>query len=226
MRLVFATAVALLLLLGPERAFAAEQAEERPVGGFTWMVGGGMSAPIVDSSKRFTLGGEFTLGIGYRLFDRLMVQIDYLYGIHGIKADILKGGNFGATHTLQAGNLSVFVTLLPRTAPVELYVLAGSGIYGRTVEISTITGGPVPSTCDPELLLCTAAAPFGSTLAKATKIGFGVEGGVGASVSLGVPVRLFLEVRFHYIWNTVEGPSGLTTSNGQYIPVTLGFRYF
>ncbi|MGC4113251.1 MAG: hypothetical protein QM765_00940 [Myxococcales bacterium] len=105
--------------------------------------------------------------------------------------------------------------------------MGGPGFYGRTVEISSVAGAPVPTVCDASLLLCSAGtAPFNAQLAKQTLVGFGVMGGIGASVSLGIPVRLFLESRFHFIWGNIKTPSGSVVANGQYVPITLGFRFF
>ncbi|MBI5547756.1 MAG: outer membrane beta-barrel protein [Deltaproteobacteria bacterium] len=227
MRSAFMLLSAALLLLEPRAGFAQEPPSDSPFGGFTWTFGGGLAAPVFDSSKRFPLGGQFDVALGYRLLDRLAVQVDYLYSTYGVSADVLQGGSFNASHTVQAGNLNFLLSVLPRSSSVELYVLGGPGVYGRTVEVSSVSGEPVPSLCEPGLLLCfSSVAPFPTTLAKATEIGFGLDAGLGMSISLGIPVRLFLETRFHFIWGTIDTPDGPRKANGQYVPVSIGFRYF
>lgn len=216
-----------LLFLAPGRALAEASPKGSPFGGFTWSVGAGPAVPVFDASKYFPAGGQLNLGLGYRVLERLTVQVDYFYSNYGITADILEPGAFTATHTLQAGSLNFLVSVLPRSDTFDLYVVAGPGVYGRTIEISSVTGDPVPTFCDPALLLCiTSVAPAAGPLAKATKADPGLNAGFGMSLSLGIPVRLFLDVRVHFIWGTIDTPDGPRTANGQYIPISVGFRYF
>ncbi len=216
-----------LLPLAPSRALAEASPKGSPVGAFTWSIGAGPSVPVFEASKHFPAGGQLNLGLGYHVLDRLTGQADYLYSNYGIMADILKPGNFNATHTVQAGNLNFLVSILPRSDSFDLYVVAGPGVYGRTIEITSIAGNPVPTFCDPALLLClTSTAPAAGPLAKATKADPGLDAGFGMSFSLGIPVRLFLDVRAHFIWGTVNTPDGPRKANGQYIPISVGFRYF
>ena len=225
-RAIVALAVA-ATLFWPASGLGEEEFEGSPFGAFTWSFSGGATVPVADASKRFTMGGHLSVGVGYRLFSRVMLQAEYLYSTHGVSADFLQGGNFTSTHWMQAGLLDVEVSILPRTGPVELYLVGGPGLYGRTVEIGSVTGATVPTFCDPSLLVCsTGVAPASATLAKRTVVGIGAMGGIGASMSLGIPVRLFLEARLHFIWGTITTPTGSTAANGQYVPITVGFRFF
>ncbi len=215
-----------LCIVGLAPAGAA--AEVSPFGDFTWSIGAGPSVPVFDASKHFPTGGQLNLGLGYRFLGRLTVEMDYLYSNYGITADFLQPGSFTATHTLQSGNLNFLVSVLPRPDRVDLYVAVGPGVYNRQVDISSVTGGPVPTFCDPGLFLCasTATAPAAATLARASRTDPGLNAGLGMSFSLGAPVRLFVDARIHLMWGTIRTPSGPRKANGQYIPVSIGLRYF
>lgn len=223
----FAPLMLCLPLLAPGLALAQPSPGGSPFGPVTWSIGAGPAVPVFDASKRFPVGGQLNLGLGLRVLDRITVQVDYLYSNYGVMADVLKSGNFNATHTVQAGNLDFLVSVLPRADNVDLYVVAGPGLYGRIVEITSVTGSPIPTFCDPTLLLCASGvAPAAATLARASRTDPGFNAGLGMSFSLGIPVRLFLDARIHLIWGTIDTPSGPRKANGQYIPVTVGFRYF
>jgi len=136
------------------------------------------------------VGGQFGVTIGYRLFDQLLVQAEYSYTAFGFTAP--------TRNVVHAGNLNLVLSLVPPSEPVEIYVLAGPGIYGRTA----------------------------AQLEPATGVEFGLDAGMGVSVSLGDPVRLFVEARMQYLWETVDTFEGPQRVHDLFFPVSIGFRYF
>ncbi len=228
-RAIVAAAMAAALTV-PSAGWGADEepSETSPFGGLTLSYGGGPTVPLFNASKRFPVGGNFNLSAGWRLFGRVVVQAEAVVSIHGVEAEILESGNLSASHYIYGGGLGVQVHVLPRGAPFDLYVVGGPGLYARSVEISTVTGGTIPTLCDETLLVCNAgvAPAAGGTVATGKTLGLGLSGGVGASFSLGLPVRLFVEARFYYLWGSVEAPEGERAAHGQYLPIMVGFRYF
>lgn len=103
------------------------------------------------------------------------------------------------------------------------YILAGGGLYHRTLSLSRriTTGNNV--TCEPTWLWwgfsCSSGlVTAGQTIIGASSTALGVNGGIGFTVRVSeAPYRVYVESRYHY------APTKPT--NTQFIAVTVGIRY-
>lgn len=190
-------------------------------------LGGVLGLPLGGASERFDPGGGFAVGLSFLPRAVVGVQLEYLYSFHGLQNDVFDIDGIDGNHTLQYGDLNLVVRAV-RSGPFELYLIGGPGIYHRAVEVSRIESFGVGTYCDPLLFICSSAAvPTSQVLGSETSIDFGVNGGVGMSLSIAPPLRLFIEARYHYIWGpSFLGPGGRTfDSDAEYAPVVLGLAF-
>jgi opacity protein-like surface antigen len=223
-------------------AVPAAAQDEKPVqinvgGGFTGVYGAG--------SDRIGNGGNFTLGVIFHTKSALSFQGEY--GWNGMKQKQLtvnvfpqpleSGGtptNFFADANMQYGDINAILEPKnnSRTRP---YGLVGMGVYYRPVTIST-PGVGYATVCDPYWYVCyPTLVPVETIVGKRSSTDFGMNFGGGVNVKMTDTTSIFFEIRYHYIWgptiggdaqvNPLSGTTAATKANGQFLPITVGFRF-
>lgn len=112
------------------------------------------------------------------------------------------------------------------------YVLAGLGVYYRPVQITTPAVG-YTTICDPYWYVCfPTLEPVSEVTGTRSSTDFGMNFGGGVNYKLTDSASIYFEVRYHYVWGptiqpavTPAGQTGKLSANGQYLPVTVGFRF-
>jgi opacity protein-like surface antigen len=223
-------------------AAPAAAQDEKPVqinvgGGFTGVYGAG--------ADRLGNGGNFTLGVIFHTKSPISFQGEY--GWNGMKQKQLSinvfpqplqsGGtptNLFADANMQYGDLNAIFApkTSGKTAP---YVLAGLGVYYRPVSLST-PGVGYATVCDPYWYVCyPTLVPVENIIGKRSSTDFGMNFGGGLNFKMTDHTSIYFEVRYHYIWgpdlgngaqvNPLAGSSTSTKANGQFLPITVGFRF-
>ncbi|MBJ6763060.1 outer membrane beta-barrel protein [Myxococcaceae bacterium JPH2] len=198
-----------------------------PTQRFMFNVGGGVSFPLADSADHFQVGGGFQLGAGFKFLPRLGVEVEYVYTSYGLKNDVLNTTGLDGDHTMQYGALDAVVDVM-HARPVGVYAIGGPGIYYRQVQLNRVDGVGLVPFCDPWLLVCSAE-PVAVTqvVGSRSSTDFGLNGGVGVTLRIYGPLRLYVEGRYHYIFGPkFTAQDGSTKrANGEYIPIMFGLRY-
>ena len=204
-------------------------------------VGGGYTGVYGAGKDHVGDGGNFTLGVIFHTKSAVSIQGEY--GWNGMKQKQLSlpvygtpGGSAGvptdffADANMQYGDLNVI--LGPHSGKTAPYAIAGLGVYYRPVTIST-PGVGYATVCDPYWYVCyPALVPVENIIGKRSSTDFGMDFGAGVNFHLSDHTSFYFEARYHYIWgpevsNTQINPlaSGTTKANGQFLPITFGFRF-
>ena len=220
--------------------------DERPV---QFTIGGGYTGVYGAGSDRVGNGGNFTIGVLFNASPVLGIQGEY--GWNGMKQKQLQLPVFPTVNPLNgvptdffadanmqygAANLVLSPQVSGRTKP---YVLTGLGVYYRPVTISTPAIG-YTTICDPYWYVCyPAAVPVEQVVGSRSTTDFGMNFGGGLTFKIADTAQMFFEVRYHYIWGPeinqanvptqpiagVPPPTGSLKANGQFLPITVGFRF-
>jgi opacity protein-like surface antigen len=219
--------------------------DERPV---QLTIGGGFTGVYGDGSDRLGNGGNFTLGVLYKV--RPTVALQGEYGWNGMKQKQLQlpvsvnplaaavPTDFFADANMQYGDFNVLFS--PNTTgKAAPYVLTGVGVYYRPVTITTPAIG-FATVCDPYWYVCyPTAVPVDQVIGSRSSTDFGMNVGGGVNFKVAERASIFFEVRYHYIWGPkieqaqvptqpIAGGSVTPKSlsaNGQFLPITVGFRF-
>jgi opacity protein-like surface antigen len=227
-------------------AVPAVAQDEKPV---KVTVGGGFTGVYGDGADRIGNGGNFTLGLLFKVSPTVSLQGEY--GWNGMKqknlqipvsVNPLAGGvpsDFFADANMQYGDFNVM--LHPASSgKAQPYFLTGLGVYYRPVTISTPSIG-FATVCDPYWYVCyPAAVPVEQIVGSRSSTDFGMNFGAGVDFKVHESASIFFEIRYHYIWgpkisqdlvptNPIAGGPETTpkslSANGQFLPITVGFRF-
>lgn len=218
--------------------------DERPV---KITVGGGYTGVYGAGADRLGNGGNFTLGVLFKVSPLASVQGEY--GWNGMKQKQLSipvsvnplgdgsvPTDFFADANMQYGsfNLLLHPEAKGKVAP---YAITGLGVYYRPVTISTPAIG-YATVCDPYWYVCyPAAVPVEQVVGSRSSTDFGMNFGGGVDFKVHESASIFFEVRYHYIWGPeipggnvptqpIAGePAPTKRANGQFLPITVGFRF-
>jgi opacity protein-like surface antigen len=207
-------------------------------------VGGGFTGVYGAGSDRLGNGGNFTLGVIFKV--NPIVSLQGEYGWNGMKQkqlsvpvsvtpfDTSVPTDFFADANMQYGDFNVL--LHPRTSgKVAPYAVTGLGVYYRPVTLSTPAVG-FATICDPYWYVCyPTPVAVDQVIGKRSSTDFGMDFGGGLTFPLGEHAKMYFEVRYHYIWGPsidqqavplIAGaqPKSLK-ANGQFLPITVGFRF-
>ena len=220
--------------------------DEKPV---KISLGGGFTGVYGDGADRLGNGGNFTLGAIFRVNPLLSVQGEY--GWNGMKQKQLQipvsinplatnsvPSDFFADSNMQYGDFNLMVH--PATSgKAKPYFLTGLGVYYRPVTISTPSIG-FATVCDPYWYVCyPAAVPVEQIVGKRSSTDFGMNFGAGVDFKVHESASVFFEIRYHYIWGPEVAQANVPTqpiaggeanpktlrANGQFLPITVGFRF-
>ena len=191
-------------------------AQEKP---FSLMAGGAIVGPLSASAHRFSTGLGFTFGATWHINEQLGLTADYLWSALGVDESwpgLVLTRPVTLTPRIQFGTVNVRFQAPP--GPVRLYILAGVGLYHRTVAMAT-TGSGDMSVCDPWWFVCTAGpVPVGSVSRTHSSTDLGIN--VGAGLTAGM---FFAEIRYHYMWGpSFNTPAGTQSATGKFFPLTVG----
>jgi hypothetical protein len=207
-------ALALVLLLVSATAALAQDPPR-----VTFGVGGAIVAPLSGTADTFSIGYGIGGNATWHVTEQMGVQFDYLYSSLGGK-DMPQGAvPVDSSLRMQAGT-GAFVFQAP-PGRVRLYVVAGGGLYHRSVSLKTSATGTV-SVCNPWWFVCTSQPePAGILAGSHASTDFGVN--VGAGFTAG---RFFAEARYHYMFGpSYSTPSGTQKATGKFFPLTIGARF-
>jgi hypothetical protein len=221
-----------LVALAPARAWS--QWETTPEEGMTpgapivWNLGGTLNVPLGSTADRQYVGGGFAAGVTYNPTAVAGIQFEYGADWASLKTGRLQNAGIYGNTFFQYFNLNLIVRPGHPHGPVGFYLIAGGGLYYRSVDVTRVTGAATGIYCDPWLYFCsTGTVATTSLVGSRSSWNGGVDGGVGITFALSPMSRLYLEARYHYVW----GPSftdlnGNSHSlDGQFLPLTVGVRF-
>jgi opacity protein-like surface antigen len=226
-KLLFGALLVILVAATPAHA------QDNPV---QFNIGGGWTMPVGEIGDRFGTGGGFNLGLIFEPTPAFDFQIEYSYNnLSGEDRQIpLQATPFGvvdgnavisSNHSMHSLN---FNGILRTTGGVvKPYAIGGAGMYHRSVNLTTPDVG-FATYCDPYWYVCyPTAVEVDRIIGERSSWDPGINIGGGLTFALGDSAVFYFETRWHYTW----GPEftdldGVTqNANGQYFPVTFGFRF-
>jgi hypothetical protein len=231
-KLLFGACLVTLVAATPVRAQSLYA--DRP---FHMNIGGGFTMPVSDVSDRFGTGGNFTIGMVWEPTSIWGFQVEYSYNaLDGEErqvpfavapiAALLTNGVIESHHSMHYVDFNGLVST-GGDSKVKAYAVGGPGIYYRSVSLTSPDVG-FTTWCDPYWFGCfPTLTEVDRTLADRSSWDFGVNVGGGVTVALGDEAVFYVESRWHYMWGPefTDAFGVIQNANGQYIPVTFGFRF-
>jgi Outer membrane protein beta-barrel domain len=207
-------------------------AQDRPV---HVNIGGGPTFVLGDVADRFSTGWGPAIGVTFDVNPRIGVQFEYAYRYQPLKDDVdVQAGRFDANHTTHQLDFNLVATLTSSDSGPRPYIIAGPGMYYRSVEITEYEGTGV--ICDPWIYVC-GTYPVSSVVGSRGGWDFGVNFGAGVGLRF-EGGEFFIESRYHYVWGpdvptgsngSGQLPPGVTPdtrkANSSYWPLTFGVRF-
>lgn len=227
--------VAQYLVLGAAVLFCAPgvaQAQERRV--FV-NVGGGPTFIAGDLGKRFDNGFGPAVGVTFDINPKIGVQFEYAFRrFHAENYVDFFGGTYTGYHDTHQLAFDLVFNVNPRDSKARIYIIAGPGVYHRSVTITEYLGTGI--VCDPFWYIC-GSYPITGIVGDRGGWDFGFNVGAGVGFKMGEVAEFTIESRYHWvqgpeITNGQDGtpitlPSGVKagSTTGHYIPLTFGFRF-
>jgi hypothetical protein len=190
-------------------------------------ISGSLTAPMDSTADRFGTGGGISLGV---LIANLAgeqrtvpVSSSPIITTPGIDTGEVE---FTSRHAVQYVTVNGLFKLneAGRTRP---YLIGGGGLYYRSFGVTTPGVGFV-AMCDPYWLVCyPTPEPIDLVVGHRITWDPGVNIGVGIARTVGVSSQVFFEARWHIMGGprVPDGAGGTRRVSGQYLPITLGFRF-
>lgn len=178
-------------------------------------------APLSGSADNFSMGPGVGLGVAWNVREQFGLKFDLAYARLGARdvavpllpspIDVKPGLSFGS---------AAFVFRGP-PGRARLYVLAGAGVYHRSVTLTT-SGTGLITVCNPWWFVCYAqAVPVDRIIGSRSTTDAGVNVGFGLSAG-----AFFADVRYHYMWGpTYDTPTGGQKATGKFLPLTVGVSF-
>ena len=195
-------------------------------------IGGGFTVPVGGVTDSLGGGGQVTLGLTFPLNEQVVVAAEYGFSSNGSKAlTVPQPLTTNSAAFTGSGWYQYAAGVVRFTAwtsgKSSAYVLGGMGVYHRSVYVTTPATGLV-TVCNPGWFICFPTAVTVDTVVGSrgsNDPGFSAGGGITYKVSK--LATFFAEARYHYVWGPdVKNASGGTTNaNGQFFPLTFGFRF-
>jgi opacity protein-like surface antigen len=194
-------------------------AQEKPL---SLAVGGAVVGPLSASADRFSTGLGVTFGATWHINEQMGVKTDYVWSTLGVQDDWpvpRPSAPIQITPRIQFGTADFMFQAPP--GRVRLYILAGVGLYRRSVTLATSGTGFV-MVCDPWWFVCDPQpVPVERVAGSRSTTDVGVN--VGAGLTAGM---FFAEIRYHYMWGpTFTTPSGSQKATGKFLPLTVGVNF-
>jgi opacity protein-like surface antigen len=218
---------------------AAAQDDVKPI---QLTIGGGYTSVLGPIRDHVANGGNFTIGVLFNTKSPVSIQAEY--GWNGfmkkqVNLNVASNPINPATPTpfYADGNMQYFDGNLmfhsKSSGSAQGYAVVGGGYYHRPVNVTTPGVGYV-TVCDPWWYVCyPTLVPVDQVVGERSANDFGMDFGGGVNFKVSDSASIFVEIRYHYIWgptiNTANLPPGVTLSttkaNGQFLPITAGFRF-
>jgi len=202
---------------------------------FTVNLGGGASVPVSDAKDYFGTGFNVVFGVTVNLNDSIGIQAEYQYhglgSFDGNSLDIPTNPieppiQLKVSHGMNLGSFNLVVKP-PTSGRVGGYLLGGVGVYHRAIDLSTPGTGLV-TVCNPWWYICyPTPVPVDRIIGTRNSTDFGVDVGGGVTFLIGDTEEFYIEARYHHIWGPEvdDGQGNTRKANGQYFPITFGFRF-
>lgn len=209
---------AVILLAAVTIGAAPALAQKKAV---TFQGGGILMSPLSGTADHFKLGYGVDLGLTWNLSKQAGVRVEYVFS--GIEPRNTPASSIGPPLSIRARlqfGTAAFVFQAP-PGRARLYVLAGVGVYHRTVDVST-SGTGLIEVCNPWWFVCVPGAVSADRV-----VGSRSTTNIGVNVGFGVVVGpAFVEGRFHHSSGpTFETPDGPRKASGRFFPITVGVRF-
>ncbi len=195
--------------------------------------GGGPTFNFGELGERFSTGWGPAVGVTFDVNPRIGVQFEYAYRWFQVKDELdIQAGVFSANHQTHQLAFNVVGKLTSPDSAVRVYFTAGPGMYNRSVDITEYEGNGV--ICDPWFYIC-GTYPIESIVTSRGGWDFGFNVGGGVGLPIGEGLEFYIETRYHYVLGPEVSPEGVppvgvpnatpTKVNGNYFPLTFGFRF-
>lgn len=202
-------------------------------------LGGGFTMPLSNVSDRFGTGGAFTLGMIFDPPDAPWFGMQAEYGFNKLggeerqiqvypspTATTSGTGIIESHHNLHYFNFNGIFRAASGSG-FSPYAIGGGGMYYRTVSLTTPDVG-FTTLCDPYWYVCyPALVEVDRVIGDRSGWDPGIDFGGGFTVRVGETSLFYVETRWHYMWGPeyTDGAGVTRNANGQYFPVTFGFRF-
>lgn len=232
-KLMFAATALLAFMAAPAQA----QYDDRPV---HVNLGGGVTMPISDVADHFSTGGQFTIGVLIEPKSTPMFAFQTEYAYNGLSGkdktiptyaspvSLVPNGSalIESHHNMQYITFNGIVHPAGSMA-VKPYVTGGAGYYYRAVSLTTPSVG-YTTWCDPYWYVCyPTLVSVDRIIGDRNSWDPGINIGAGLTVRMGESAMFYVETKWHYMWGPefTDGTGAKQKANGQYFPVTFGFRF-
>ncbi len=223
-----------LAMIGCVAALASAQAQTQVydpeagiTGPFVWNLGGTLAVPLGSQSDRVDTGGGFTVGLTFNPNPVAGVQFEYGANWSSLKTGTLANNGIGGNAFMQYFDLNAVLHPVHAGA-ISFYLLGGGGLYYRSADVTRVEGTTIAPYCDPWLFYCSAVPVTAvSVIGSRSSWDWGLDAGLGLTFAVAPPVRLYAEVRYHYIFGPsyTSSDGSKRTADGQILPLTLGVRF-
>jgi hypothetical protein len=203
-------------------------------------IGGGFTTPLSEVSERFSTGGGFNIGVIFQPpSSPVGFQVEYAYnGLAGedklIPLFPTPSPNASANgqalieshHSMQFIDFNAIFKPTGRSL-IQPYGIAGGGMYYRSVSLTTPDVG-YTTWCDPYWYVCyPTLVEIDRVIGDRSSWDPGLNVGAGVTIAMGEQAQFYVETRWHYMWGPefTDGQGVTQKANGQYLPVTFGFRF-
>ena len=201
-------------------------------------IGGGFTVPVSDVADRFGTGGGFNIGVIFQPpASPVGFQVEYSYNeLAGdettIPTSALPGGALTGQALIESHHNMQYIDFngllsMPGESRVKAYGIGGFGMYYRSVSLTTPDVG-FTTWCDPYWYVCyPTAVEIDRIIGDRSSWDPGINLGGGVTFGLGESALFYVETRWHYMWGPefTDRNGETLKANGQYFPVTFGFRF-
>jgi hypothetical protein len=201
-------------------------------------LGAGFTIPYSDAKESFGTGGNVQLGVVFNANSVVGIQANYGYTKFGGK-DIppnFAGGVFPpdggivtsvpltVNHTMHDGDFSLLLSTGGDSA-AKGYAIVGGGVYHQIINVTTPSVG-LATVCDPWIYICyPVPVEVDRIIGERTSTDIGINIGGGVTFKIGETAKFFAEFRYIHTYGPEITRGGSTVkANGNYFPVTFGFR--
>ncbi len=196
----------------------------------TFEAGGGANGPTSDSSGYITWGGNFTVGAGYRITQRLSGLVEYQFIDDKIPGKLIaEAGSTGGHAHIWSFTVDPVFDLFPKNSN-DLYITGGGGFYRKVTSFTVLSPQEYCTYFYCGIGYAPQVAGHFSSNQGGWNIGGGYQHRLGGMYGES-KIKLFAEVRYLDVLTpaTVTSPNGLgVTAVGadtKLIPITLGVRW-
>ena len=205
--------------------------------------GFGWAFPTGDFGNSFDAGWNGAAGVTFNLNPMIGIQAEYMYVrmdgpektisvVSNPIAGAVTNGILESNHHMHVGTFNLVARSNNSDRLVNGYGMAGGGVYGRTVEITSPSVG-YTTYCDPYWYVCyPALVEVDRILGSRGSTDFGIN--FGGGITFGTDAKFYIEARWHYVMgpdfepnvpaNGGTVPTSLSTS-ASYFPITFGLRW-